>query len=334
MKQFVDNLRLQDSNSIFLKKKSFFDNRETVSKPFAVENIDAIKINFNQDQLFVLNISLAFLMFGVALNIWLEDFKKVFRRPKIPLVGLFSEYLLLPALTLLLIFIFRPATSLALGMVLIASCPGGNVSNFMVHLAKANAALSVILTSVTTLAAVIVTPLAFGLWSGFVPHSDSFSQHLFVDPVNMVKTIVQLVLVPVVLGMFVNYKYPDFTKKIERPIRILSIFIFLGFVLFAVIGNYENIKNYLHLVFLLVLIHNGLALLTGYWFARLNGLQKNNVRAISIETGIQNSGLGLILVFNFFDGLGGMAIILAWWGVWHLISGFALAMWWSRTSAD
>ncbi len=314
----------------FSKKKTFFEN----PKEFDVENIDAIKINFNPDQLLVLNISLAFLMFGVALNIRLGDFKKVFRQPKTALVGLFSEYLLLPILTLMLVFIFRPATSLALGMVLIACCPGGNVSNFMVHLAKANAALSVILTSVTTLAAVIVTPLAFGLWSGMVPHSDSFSQHLFVDPVNMVKTIGQLVLVPVALGMLVNYRFSGLTKKIERPIRILSILIFLGFVLFAVIGNYENIKNYLHLVFLLVLIHNGLALLTGYWFARANGLQKNNVRAISIETGIQNSGLGLILVFNFFDGLGGMALILAWWGVWHLISGFALAMWWSRTSAS
>ena len=296
-------------------------------------DIDSIQINFNQDQLLFLNLCLAFLMFGVALDIHLRDFREVFRRPKAPLIGLFSEYLLLPLLTLALIGLFRPSASLALGMVLIAVCPGGSVSNFMVHFAKGNAALSVMLTSITTLAAIIVTPLAFTFWSDFVPKTESLQAVIYVEPSRMVRTIVGLVLVPVSLGMFFNHRFPALTRRLERPVRYLSITIFLGFVVFAVLGNLENIRNYLYLVFVLVLLHNGLSLLTGYGFARLTGLPENDARAVSIETGIQNSGLGLILVFNFFDGLGGMALILAWWGVWHLISGFALASWWRRRPA-
>jgi len=295
-----------------------------------MENIDAVRINFNPDQLLVLNLCLAFLMFGVALNIKLVDFRDIFRSPKAPIVGLVSQWILLPILTLALAMLFHPAPSIALGMILIGVCPGGNVSNFMVHLAKANAALSVMLTSISTLAAVVVTPLAFTFWSDFIPGTEHLKEVIYVDPQKMVITIIQLVFVPLVIGMAVNHYFPNLTKKIERPVRILSIVIFFSFVLFAAIGNWDNIANYLHIVFWIVLVHNTLGLTLGYSVARLSKLPQNDRRAISIETGIQNSGLGLILIFNFFDGIGGMAMIAAWWGIWHLISGFFLAMWWNR----
>jgi BASS family bile acid:Na+ symporter len=295
-----------------------------------MESIDAVRINFNPDQLLVLNLSLAFIMFGVALNIKLVDFRDIFRRPKAPIIGLISQWILLPILTLALAMLFRPAPSIALGMILIGVCPGGNVSNFMVHLAKANAALSVMLTSISTMAAVVMTPLAFAFWAGFVPGTEGLREVIKVDPQQMVMTIIQLVFVPLIIGMSVNHYLPILTKKIERPVRILSIIIFFSFVVFAAIGNWDNIANYLHIVFWIVLIHNSLGLAMGYGFARINKLPKSDVRAISIETGIQNSGLGLILIFNFFDGIGGMAMIAAWWGIWHLISGFCLATWWSK----
>ncbi|MCB0706542.1 MAG: bile acid:sodium symporter family protein [Saprospiraceae bacterium] len=295
-----------------------------------MENIDLVRINFNEGQLLFLNLCLAFLMFGVALDIKLEDFRNIFKKPKAPIVGMISEYLLLPILTLILIAILKPMPSLAMGMILIAVCPGGSVSNFMVHLSKGNAALSVMLTSITTLAAIIITPLAFSFWSSLSPETASLRAEIIVEPQRMVSTIVQLVLIPVALGMAVNHYFAEFTRKIERPVRWLSILIFLGFVVFAVAGNYENIKAYLSIVFFLVLIHNGLSLAMGYGFARLNRLNERDSRAISIETGIQNTGLGLILVFNFFDGIGGMAMILAWWGVWHLISGFLLSLIWRK----
>ena len=295
-----------------------------------MDKLDAVAINFNPDQLFVLNICLAILMFGVALDIRVSDFKYILRHPKAPLVGLISQLILLPILTLLLIYLFRPPTSLALGMVLVGVCPGGNVSNFMVHLSKANAALSVCLTSIVTLAAIVVTPLSFSFWSSFIPDMNAIQQTIHVSPIDMLKTIVTLILIPLVIGMWLNHYRPQFTSRIKRPIRILSIILFLGFVLVAISKNYDNIVNYLGVVFFIVLVHNSLGFLLGYIFARLNKLPKYDARSISIETGIQNSGLALILIFNFFNGLGGMAMIAAWWGIWHLIAGFALASWWSK----
>ena len=293
-----------------------------------MQGIDAVQINFNSEQLFILNICLGFLMFGVALDLKKENFLYVVRQPRVALIGLTSQFILLPILTVLLILILRPPTSIALGMVLISACPGGNVSNFAVHLAKANAALSVLLTSISTLASIIVTPLYFHYISVFVPGADTYAQDLHVGFGDMAGTIVRLIVVPLIIGMFLNSRFPEFVTKIKKTVRVLSIVIFMSFVVFAIAGNFENIKNYLHLVFFLVLIHNVLALTMGYRFAKLFKLPTADARAISLETGIQNSGLGLILIFNFFNGLGGMAMIAAWWGVWHLISAFGLAMLW------
>jgi len=292
--------------------------------------INSARINFDPDQLFLLNICLAFLMFGVALDLRVDNFRQLLRRPRAPLVGLASQLLLLPLLTLGLIFLFRPPASIALGMLLVAACPGGNVSNFAVHLSGANAALSVFMTSITTLGAILVTPLYFTTLAGWLPGTDAVSTAIYVNPVNMVNTILQLILLPLSIGMFINYRFPVFTQRIRKIVRPLSLFIFVGFVIVAILKNLDNILSYLQLVLLYVIAHNAIALLVGYWFARLNRLPRYDARAIALETGIQNSGLGLILIFNFFDGLGGMALVAAFWGIWHLISAFGLAMWWGR----
>ncbi|GJM34766.1 MAG: symporter [Saprospiraceae bacterium] len=298
-----------------------------------MNTIDQVQINFNPDQLFILNICLAFLMFGVALDLRLDNFKEILRKPKGPTIGLISQWLLLPLMTICLVYFFNPPTSIALGMVLVAACPGGNVSNYAVHLSGANAALSVLLTSISTLAAIVITPIYFTWLSQLVPGAEVYAASIYVDPANMVNTIFQLILLPLFLGMFINTRFPKFANKMRGTVKALSMTIFLAFVVMAVFSNFSNIQKYLHLVFLLVLVHNGLALSMGFWFARANGLSIFDARAISIETGIQNSGLGLILIFNFFGGLGGMAMVAAWWGIWHLISAFSLAMWWKQRSS-
>jgi BASS family bile acid:Na+ symporter len=213
-------------------------------------------------------------------------------------------------------------------MLLVSACPGGNVSNFAVHLSKANTALSVLMTSVSTLAAVVITPLYFTMLAPLVPGSEGLQGDIYVSPMSMVTTIVQLILVPLLIGMGLHARFPKTTALLKKPVRMLSMAIFIGFVIFALYANYDNIVNYLYIVFYLVVIHNALALFTGYQWAYRNGLPQADARAISIETGIQNSGLALILIFNFFDGLGGMALVAAFWGVWHLISAFTLSMWW------
>lgn len=299
-----------------------------------MEAIDAIKINFNQDQLFVLNLCLAFLMFGISLDMRVSDFVRVFKNPRIPLVGLFSEYILLPIIALVLILIFQPAPSIALGMILLSCCPGGTTSNYMVHLSKSNTALSVMLTSITTLGAIIVLPYAFSALSNLIPNISNFAGNISVEPSEMVGTLIKVLLVPITIGMFINANFPALTAKIQRPVKILSMIIFLGFVVVAVSKNLTEIKDNIHMVFLLVLLHNGLAFIAGYWFSKWRGLATRDARAISIETGIQNSGLGLVIVFNFFEDLGGMALIVAWWGIWHLITGFALATYWGNNAVE
>ncbi len=295
-----------------------------------MEAIDNIKINFNQGQLAILNTCLAFIMFGVALDLKIANFQLLFRAPKPAFVGIFSQMILLPLLTLLLIFLFQPPRSVAMGMLLVSVCPGGNVSNFAVHLARGNVALSVFLTSISTLLAAFTTPVFFLMLLPFVSEAQGSSSEVEVPLGNMVLTILQLIIAPLLLGMFVNSRWPQLTDAIRRPVRIMSLLIFAGFVIVAIFANFENIRQYLHLVFFIVMVHNATALFSGYSFASWNGLSAYDARAISLETGIQNSGLALIIIFNFYNGLGGMAMIAAWWGVWHLISAATMAFIWDR----
>ena len=299
-----------------------------------MQELDKLVINFDEGQLFLLNICLGFLMFGIALDLSTKDFKFVFQHPKSVLVGLSSQLILLPVLTLMLIFIWKPPYSIQLGMVLIACCPGGNVSNYMVHRSNGNTALSITLTSIVTLAAVIITPFSFYLWSVFLQTPPNLDQTLAVDFGKMITIIFQLILVPISIGMIVNHYLPQIKKHIIKPVKWFSILLLIGIIIFALMGNVKQIRGYLSLVFLLVFIHNGLALLLGYQYARWWKLPKIDAKAISIETGIQNGGLGLILIFNYFEGLGGMTLVAAWWGVWHLISGFLLSSYWAFSIPD
>jgi bile acid:Na+ symporter, BASS family len=297
-----------------------------------MSNLDQISINFNQNQVTLLNVCLGILMFGVALDIHLAEFAYIFRNPRSIITGLFSQLILLPLLTLLLIWIIEPEYTLALGMILIAACPGGNVSNYAVHLSGANAALSVILTTISTLFCVFTTPIIFSFFSTVLAKGNTGYPVFEIEFWPMAYSILQLIIIPMILAQICVQLLPDFTDRIKKLVKTLSLLIFIGFVLFAVYGNLDNLVKYLGIVFFIVLIHNGLALFVGYFFSKsLLGLPVNDARAISIETGIQNSGLALILIFNFFNGQGGMALIAAWWSVWHLISAFVLALVWSKT---
>lgn len=293
-----------------------------------MENIDLVEINFNEEQLFILNACLGFLMFGIALDMKVDDFREVFRRPKLPLIGITSQLVLLPILNLILVLLFQPPPSVALGMILVSACPGGNVSNYAVHLSKGNSALSVMMTAITTIAAIIITPISFIFWSKFYPSTSDLVQKIELVPMEMIQLMFVIILIPLVLGMWLNHFYPQFVQKISKWIQRLSMGLFLSFVVGAIASNYENLVNYVGLVFWIVLIYNSLALLMGYYWAKLNKLSHYNAKAIAIETGIQNTGLALVVIFNFFDGLGGMALIAAWWGIWHMVSAFSVAVFW------
>lgn len=290
-----------------------------------VVDIDNLNLVVSVDQLFWINICLGFLMFGVALDIKLEDFKALLRTPKPILAGLASQWLLLPFLTFVLVLILQPHPGVALGMMMVAACPGGNISNFLVHLSKGNAALSVTLTSITTVLAFIVTPLNLIFYGNQYEPTQEILKEFELDPLKLIWILVQLVMIPLVLGLFFVYYLPKLTEKIKKPVKLISMLIFSGIVVGALVSNADKLLIYIRLVFILVLIHNALAFAAGWSLSKLIGLNWKDRTTIMFETGIQNSGLGLIIIYNFYDGMGSMVLVAAWWAIWHLISGFALA---------
>jgi bile acid:Na+ symporter, BASS family len=294
--------------------------------------LDGIQLNFSPGGLLFMNITLAFIMFGVALEIDLKNFRQVLSRPKALITGVLSQFVLLPFLTFLLVYLIRPTPSVALGMILVAACPGGNLSNFMSLLAKGNVALSVSLTAIATVSAIFMTPFNFAFYGNLYGEASRIIMPIEIDAVEMFKTVVVLLGIPLVLGMLFAWQFPGLAKKITKPMKVFSIVVFGGFVVAALASNFGYFLRYIHLIFLLVLAHNALALGSGYLFARVMKLNSPDRRSITIETGIQNSGLGLVLIFNphIFNGLGGMAFIAAWWGIWHILSGLAISSWWAK----
>ncbi len=300
-----------------------------------LEQLDKVRLNFSDGGVVLMNIAIAFVMFGVALNIKLEHFKDLAKNPKTIVLGVISQYIMLPLVTFLLVILINPTPAVAFGMILVAACPGGNVSNMISMLAKANVALAVSLTAFTTAFALIMTPFNFSFWGGLYASQSPYLVELVIEPSQIFQTIGIILGIPVALGIIVGTRFPKFREKIQKPVRWASFFVLIGFIVGALAANIDHFMRYIHLVFFIVLIHNALAFVVGYWFPKLFKENTINSRTISIETGIQNSGLGLALIFNpkIFPPeleLGGMAFIAAWWGVWHIVAGTGLAWWWSR----
>lgn len=290
--------------------------------------LDTLLINFDAEALWVLNVALAFVMFGIALEITTDDFKRLLKDPKPVLIGVFSQFLMLPAVTFLLVFAIEPLPSIALGMFMVAACPGGNMSNFITHLSGGNTALSVSLTTIATLLAIVMTPFNLQLWGSFYEPTAAILTEIAISPFEMTKLVALLLGIPLALGMGVNHYQPVLAKKMSKVLKVASLLFFVLLLFLALYNNRDVFMEYVTYVFWIVVIHNLVAFTTGFSLAKAFGLSQRNRRSITIETGIQNSGLGLLLIFTFFDGLGGMALLAAFWGIWHLVSGLVLATFW------
>ncbi len=307
----------------------------------SLEILDHVRLNFSPAGLLFLNIALAFVMFGVALDIKVEHFTNLLKRPKSAVTGFVSQTFLLPAFTFLIVILINPTPTVALGMIMVAACPGGNISNFISSLAKGNVALAVSLTAISTLAAIFFTPFNFASWGNM--YINFYNAHgaaglvrpLEIDNFQMFQTVFILLGIPVMTGLIIAKKFPKLTEKIKKPINKGSLIFFVVMVVTMLAANFSHFMAYIHLVFFFVLLQNGVAMLTGYFFGALLKCSQRDRRTIAIETGIHNSGLALALLFNpkIFPPemeLGGMAVIAAWWGIWHIISGLGIAWFWSR----
>ncbi|AOP33228.1 symporter [Leptospira tipperaryensis] len=295
-----------------------------------MQELDAVRINFHESGLLFLNLLLGLIMFGIALELKLEDFKLLFKKPKASITGIVSQFLLFPFATYVLLWILNPPPGVALGMLLVAACPGGNISNFITSLAKGNTALSISLTAVSSTLAIVATPFNFFFWGNLYPPVHNALKEITLNPWDVFKAILMILLIPISLGLLTNRFLPAISAKIEKPLKLLSALIFAAFLVIALAANFEIFLQVIHRVFLYVFLMNSIGFLLGYYFAKLMRLDERDARCISIETGIQNSGLGLVLIFAFFGGQGSMAIIAATWGIWHAIAGVSLAWFWSK----
>ncbi len=279
-----------------------------------------LHIEFSKQSLVVLNLAIAFIMFGVSLGIKKSEFVEIRNNPKSILAGVVSQFFLLPLFTFLLIWVLNPLPELALGMLLVAASPGGNVSNFYSQQSGGNVALSVSLTAIATLAAVFMTPFNFEFYGGLYMNKNEVQQ-ITIEFIPMFITVFTILIIPLILGLLVSNRLPELTKKITKPIRFVSFAILMIFMIVAFSKNLDVFTAYYKYILVLVLFHNGMSFGLGYLTGKLAKLPLKDVRTITIETGIQNSGLSLVLIFTLFEGNGGMALLAAWWGIWHIISG-------------
>ncbi len=292
--------------------------------------IDQVHLSFNPQTLTLLNAVLGLVMFGVALELRVEDFKLALRTPKALALGLLGHHLLFPAMTYVLVTILQPEPSIGLGMILVSSCPAGHISNFMVHYSRGNTALSVSISALSTVVALLMTPLNFAFWGNLHPLTSALMKEVAMSPWDMLEVIVMLLGVPLVLGMWVAKQFPGFTRRVQKPMKFVSLLILLAFIGSALASNLTHFVEFIHMVVGAVFVHNLMAFVTGYALGWMVRLPERDRRAITFEMGIQNSGLGLLLIFNFFGGIGGMAIVTAWWGIWHIVAGMALATFWKN----
>jgi bile acid:Na+ symporter, BASS family len=298
--------------------------------PILAQGVDEVMLNFDPASLLVLNVAIGLIMFGIALDVRVQDLKAVFATPKAPVIGLLAQFLLLPAATFALTRILDPQPSIALGMILVGCCPGGNISNIITHLAKGNTGLSIGMTGVSTAMAAVMTPLNFAFWGSLNEGTREVLRSVALNPADLAITIGLLLALPVTAGVLLRLRRPAIAAKLYKPMRIVSIVFFLGFIAVAFISNLEHFAALLGVVLFAVFVHNALALTLGYGAAAAARLVERDRRAVSIEVGIQNSALALVLIFGFFGGLGGMALVAAWWGIWHIVAGLTVATVWSR----
>lgn len=290
-------------------------------------------LQFSPTAALALQAILALVIFGVSLELSFSDFRRLLSAPRPVFAALLSQLIALPLLTWALIWAADPAPGIALGLMMTAACPGGNMSNVLTHWSGGRTEVSMSATTISSLISPLTTPLTFALLGGLNPATQSALASVKVPVLELVFTIGIALVLPLLAGMTLAQTKPALAKKLQKPLRRFGLLVFIGFVALALAANGKLFLTVIASVFGLVAVHNALALACGFSFGTLFKVGEGARRAITFETGIHNTALGLMLVFTFFPTQTSMMLVLGWWGVWHLISGVALAWFWSRRPA-
>ncbi|WP_427451374.1 bile acid:sodium symporter family protein [Litorimonas sp. WD9-15] len=292
------------------------------------EALDSFQLDLGGASEFGMMVVLAAMMFSVALGLRPASFAFFKTEPRLYFTGVIAQMIALPLLTLVMCFVINPHPSVALGMILIACCPGGNTSNLIALFARANTALSVSLTATSSVFAAFVTPVSILFWSGLYLPTRALLTDINIDILSFLANTLLILALPLLLGMTFRHLAPKIAKRIQTPLAILSGIALLAII---VIASIRLLPVFMALgigIFILVISHNCLAFALGNLAGRAIKTDTASRRALTIEVGIQNSGLGIVILLTQLGGVGGAGAVAGLWGVWHLIGGSGLALFW------
>ena len=284
-------------------------------------------------QQIILSMVLATMVFSVALELRIEDFKRVAQTPKAVICGLIPQFLLLPVATWLATLWLDLPPNMEAAMILVAACPGGSLSNVVTHMGRGNTALSVSISAVASIIALFATPFNFSWMIATNPETASWLKELSIDSSGIYVSLFLLLGVPLSLGLLASHRLPQLTERIRKPLGHFSLIALLLFIVAGLIKERQLLTLGLLPTLLLVVLHNASGLFFGCATSKVMGLGEKDRRAVMIEGGMQNSGLALGIIAVQFNSDLGMVTLASLWGIWHIVSGMSLAYVWRRKDA-
>ncbi len=286
----------------------------------------------NAQQL-ILTLVLATMVFSVALELKIADFQRVAQTSKAVIAGLIPQFILLPVGTWAATLVLDLPPNIEAAMILVAACPGGSLSNVITHYGRDNTALSVSVSAVAAMLALVLTPLNFSWMVASNPATASWLKTLSIDASGIWLSLLLMLAIPMALGLLVAHKFAALTAKIQKPLANFSLFALFAFIVLGLLKERQTLNLALLPILLIVVLHNACGLFFGWVTSVAMGVAARDRRAIMIEGGMQNSGLALGIIALQFGSDVGMVTIAGLWGIWHIVSGLGCAFFWRRQDA-
>jgi BASS family bile acid:Na+ symporter len=290
-----------------------------------IETLDNLRIVLDPMGQAGVALALMLVMFGVALGLRASDFRILVDRPQLYIGGIVAQVALLPLVTFGLIHLISPPPSIALGMIVVACCPGGSVSNLFTYLSRGDVAVSVGLTATSSLLAALLTPASTLFWAQAYQPTANLLVSLKVSPMLFIGQTTLLLAIPLLAGMAVAARAPDVAERIRKRITVVGASVLGATIVYGIIYFYPVLWPAVGLLASVTIMHNTAAFATGALVGLALTRRSAVRRALTFEVGIQNSGLALIILLSQLKGVGGAAAVAAVWGVWHLMAGSLLA---------
>ena len=286
--------------------------------------LDELRIVLNPIGQIVLALALMLIMFSISLNLQVKDFTFLLQRRALFVAGVAAQTVALPLITFGLVLILQPPPSIALGMFVVACCPGGVVSNLFTYLSSGNVAYSVSLTATSSALAALLTPTLILFWSQMYAPTATLLQSIAFDPVAFLVQTMVLLAAPLAIGMMLAARAPDIAKRLQKKAALAGTLGLAAAIVYGTMKFFPLLMPALPMLLFFTIVHNAVAFTTGFATGLLLRADIPTRRALTFEVGIQNSGLAIVILLGQFDGIGGAAAIAAVWGIWHLIAGGTL----------